>query len=185
MLPSICVTVGPCGEKQELRKKLRRLLWLKFCVANAKANGSLLRYPDSSVPPGSASSFKTSALGTFSPCQGNGRPGRGATAGFNRNLITSPFTAAFRKETRIPTGRSFSTNNNRRGEKEKVTDSNKQSVLLEDHYSDIIYFRLFDTLQCLTSQAHLVPFKSKAALQFARRKCDKHYQGGKEKTRRL
>lgn len=27
-------------------------------------------------------------------------------------------------------------------EKKKVTDSNKQSVLLEDHYSDIIYFRL-------------------------------------------
>lgn len=26
--------------------------------------------------------------------------------------------------------------------KKKVTDSNKQSVLLEDHYSDIIYFRL-------------------------------------------
>lgn len=69
--------------------------------------------------------------------------------------------------------------------KEKVTDSHKQSVLLEDHYSDIIYFRLFDTLQCLTSQTHLVPFKSKAALQFARRKCNKHYQGGKENTQRL
>lgn len=56
----------------------------------------------------------------------------------------------------------------------KVPDNNKQSVLLQDHYSDIIYFRHFDTLQCLTSQAHLVPFKSKAVLQFARRKCDKH-----------
>lgn len=56
----------------------------------------------------------------------------------------------------------------------EVPNNNKQSVLLQDHYSDIIYFRLFDTLQCLTSQAHLVPFKSKAVLQFARRKCDKH-----------
>lgn len=60
------------------------------------------------------------------------------------------------------------------GKKGEVPDNNKQSVLLQDHYSDIIYFRLFDTLQCLTSQAHLVPFKSKAVLQFARRKCDKH-----------
>lgn len=70
------------------------------------------------------------------------------------------------------------------GGKGKVPDNNKQSVLLQDHYSDIIYFRHFDTLQCLTSQAHLVPFKSKAVLQFARRKCDKHGEGGKEITLR-
>lgn len=44
--------------------------------------------------------------------------GRGATAAFNRDLITSPFNVAFKKETRIPTGCSCSTNNNR-GEKEK------------------------------------------------------------------
>lgn len=99
--------------------------------------------------------------------------GRGVTAAFNRDLITSPFNVAFKKETRIPTGCSCSTNNNGGG-KGKVPDNNKQSVLLQDHYSDIIYFRHFDTLQCLTSQAHLVPFKSKAVLQFARRKCDKH-----------
>ena len=56
-------------EEQELCKKPQQLLWLKFCVADVKAKGSLLHYPDSSVPPRSALSFKTSSLGTFSPCK--------------------------------------------------------------------------------------------------------------------
>lgn len=37
---------------------------------------------------------------------------------------------------------SVQTTTAKKEKKKKVTDSNKQSVLLEDHYSDIIYFRL-------------------------------------------
>jgi len=112
-----------------------------FCCSEGKRFPSLLSRQFGSF--GVSAIFSDIVAGEVLALQGNGNPGRGETAGCNRNLITSPSNAALKKKTRIPTGCSFSTNNSQKKKrKKKGTDSNKQSVLLGDHYSDIIYFRL-------------------------------------------
>lgn len=136
--------------------------------------GSPVHYPDTLVPSGSAATSKTFVVGNIFALERDGKAGRGATAAFNRDLITSPFNVAFKKETRIPTGCSCSTNNNRGGEKEKYPTTTNSLCYYRVIILILFISDFFDTLQCLTSQAHLVPFKSKAVLQFARRKCDKH-----------